>query len=90
MMVVKKQYNSVNFDKGYVTALRQRIYQSLDDGRSETVAGERKKLARLDRARAAMGRLFHACREVIVGRPPVAAGQQQQIDHSICRSFWRL
>jgi hypothetical protein len=76
---------SVNFQKGLLTGLRQRLYESLDDERSATAAGEREKLARVQRARAAMGRLFHACREVIVGRPPVAAGQQQQIGEF---SFW--
>jgi hypothetical protein len=75
---------SINFQKGHLTGLRQCLYESLDNGRSATVAGECEKLARVGRARAAMGRLAHACREVIVGRPPVAAGQQQIGEFS----FW--
>jgi hypothetical protein len=64
--VVGPQYG-VHFDKGYVTALRQRIYASLDDRRSETVVGERMRLARLDRARAAMRKLAYFCREELHG-----------------------
>jgi hypothetical protein len=64
--VVGPQYG-VNFKKNYVTALRQCIYDSLHDGRSETVVGERMKLARLDRARAAMRKLAYLCREEFHG-----------------------
>jgi hypothetical protein len=69
----RKFRGSVFFNKGHLTALRQRLYDSLGDGRSATAAAEREKLARVGRARAAMGRLAHACRPEIVGREEEAA-----------------
>jgi hypothetical protein len=73
----------VRFDKGHLSALRQRLYDSLlDDGCAITAAGEREKLARVSRARATMGRLAHACRPEIVGREEAATPDQPLLGES--------
>jgi hypothetical protein len=69
LLIVKTMLTSCNFKKGHVTGLRRCLYASLDDECSLTVAEEREKLARVDRARGAMGRLAHAWRPEIVDRP---------------------
>jgi hypothetical protein len=69
--VVKRKFTSaVSLDGGYIIDLRQRLYDSLSDGngRSESAAGEREKLARVSRARAAIAQLAFICREEILGR----------------------
>jgi hypothetical protein len=69
MQIVKTMLTSCNFNKGNVTDLCRCLYASLDDECSLTVAEECEKLARVDRARGAMGRLAHAWRPEIVDRP---------------------
>jgi hypothetical protein len=59
----------VNLKKDHLKRIRLQLQASLDDdGRSGTAGEEREKLVRLDRARAAIGRLAHFCREEIFGR----------------------
>jgi hypothetical protein len=50
----------------------------LNDGCSESAAGEREKLARVGRSRAAIAQLAFICREEILGRellPPPEFGE---------------
>jgi hypothetical protein len=65
LLVVARKFGAdfnYNHGKGHLIALRQRLYESLDDGRSGTVAAERAKLARVDEARRAVDRLAFVCR----------------------------
>jgi hypothetical protein len=72
LLVVARKFGTdfiYNHGEGHLIALRQRLYESLDDGRSGgTVAGERQKLARVEGARRALDRLAFVCREEIIGR----------------------
>jgi hypothetical protein len=74
LLIVRRKFSfsrnsNLNYDKGHLTTLRQRLYESLDDGRSGgTVARERQKLARVEGARRALDRLAFVCREEIIGR----------------------
>jgi hypothetical protein len=76
LTVVGRNLHGLKIHRGHLTALRQRLYESLDDGRSEKVAAEREKLARVGRVRYAVGRLAHVCRPEIVGREVPALPDQ--------------
>jgi hypothetical protein len=67
--------DGVALEKGHLRGIRRRLYASLDDDDAcsaggTTVAGEREKLARVRRVRAAVARLAHVCRAEVVDRIP--------------------
>jgi hypothetical protein len=74
--------------RSHLTALRQRLYDSLiDDGRSGTAAAEREKLARVGRARAAVARLAHVCGAEVFDRIP---GPGLNYSGALCHLVQRL
>jgi hypothetical protein len=56
-----------NLQQCHLTRIRQRLYASLDDERSETALGEREKLVRVGGVRAAVARLAHVCGTEVFG-----------------------
>jgi hypothetical protein len=79
LKAVARCMSGLKINQSHLTRIRQRLYASLDDGRSETAAGEREKLASLGPVRDAVGRLAHVCRPEIVGREvPAAAAHPDQ------------